>query len=312
MSTGTLPQSTMGSVCRRRLQRKHTVAPLFVVMVIASHQYLQVSQTSTTKRIRFLFLIGLEGTGHHLYSELVHQSPSFEKLPAQQMIQLQQSLYHHQNKEQSLWGAHCGKEQTINATIVMMNRVVANLKALDQAVDSTVTIPINGPKYPNTGFGMMSYPSYSSHDRQGNQRFALTKYPTMELLYHACQAAKVTCGHVYLHRDPFQVLTSTTKKRHFHTIPEALHIYTTMLLVIHSQLVTFPNHFIACWDYSFSPPSVLGELLGWQTTNDFHRVTQTLYRPSLTNMSSLQVDKSDPFLQAMYRAHEQVKKLCIA
>lgn len=301
----------MEHVCRRRLQRTHSVVPLFMLIVIASHQFLHVSRTRTTKRTRFLFLIGLEGTGHHLYSELIQHSPSFEKLPAQHMIQLQQSLYHHQNKEQSLWGAHCGKEQTTNATIDILNRVVTNLQTLDQAVDPTVTIPINGPKYPNTGFGMMSYPTYSSLDRQDNQRFALTKYPSMDLLYHACHVAKVTCGHVYLHRDPIQVLTSTTVKRHFHTTPEALHIYTTMLQVIHSQLVTFPNHFVTCWDYSLVPPQVLGELLGWQTTKDFRRIIKTLYRPSVMNQPPLHVNMSDPYLQSMFRAHEQVKKLCI-
>jgi len=292
------------------IQRTHAAAALFLICIVVLRRPLQPTTAANTqaKPPRFVFLIGLEGTGHHLYSDLVAKSPTFTKLLVSQydMIQLQQSLYNNKNRVNSLWGAHCG--ETPGNITAIMNRVVSHIKVLDQHMDSTLTIPINGPKYPKTGFGMMSYPTYSSLDNEGSKRCALTKYPNIDLLYHACHSAQVTCGHIYLHRDPSQVLRSTTIKRRFHSLTEALHLYTTMLHVIHGQLLAYPSQLVSCWDYS-EPPTFtdVGQLLGWQSQVEFDQIVQEVYR--ISNGESMD-DFDDPYFHSMQRAHERNKKLC--
>ena len=290
--------------------------------------------TTTTKaeKPRFIFLIGLEGTGHHLYSDLVHRSPTFQRLPTSDIIALQQSLYNNHQKANSLWGAHCntnnnsGQGKNYNATTTtsqkLMTRVVTNLKALSQnVVDPTITIPINGPKYKRTGFGLMSYPTYSSMslDKKGDntQRCALTKYPNMDLLYQACRDAKVTCGHLYLHRDIGQVLTSTTVHRHFHTRLEAMHLYTTMLYVIYGQLLGHAHQLVSCWDYAVPPTYMdIGRWLGYASQNEFDRVVSEIYRPRRRENHShdstlLWMEEEELYyFSSLQRAHEQVKMLC--
>jgi hypothetical protein len=54
-------------------------------------------------------------------------------------------------------------------------------------------IPVNG--LAERGSGMMSYPNFLRPSRP-------LQYPDLHLLYRACRAARVNCGHVYLHRDP--------------------------------------------------------------------------------------------------------------
>jgi hypothetical protein len=328
-----------------RIHRSHAAAVLFLLCIVvlrrpfSSSSSLPAEQTKTTtakQPPRFVFLIGLEGTGHHLYSDLVAKSPTMEKMRMSRydMIQLQQSLYNNKNRGNSLWGVHCDETlvnnhnnnsitPTATATAIIMDRVVANIHVLDQNLDSSLTIPINGPKYTKSGFGMMSYPTFSSLDKEGsnhqqNKRCALTKYPNMDLLYHACDMANVTCGHIYLHRDPTQVLRSTTIHRHFHTWMEALHLYTTMLHVIHAQLLTYPNQLVSCWDYNVPPTfSNVGQLLGWKSEADFDQVVQEVYNrtPSSTNgeattTSTMDDFHHDPYFHSMQRAHERNKKLC--
>lgn len=266
---------------------------------------------------RFIFLVGLEGTGHHLFSTLITESPMYQLLPKDDLIRLQQSLYNEHNKTNSLWTAHCSATLD-SATNRIMNQVVANLQTLHRNVHpTTVTIPINGLEYNNTGVGMMSYPNYSSRNPNGKTpRCDLTKFPTIDLLYQACNRAKVTCGHIYIHRDPKQVLKSTTVNRRFHTQIEAIQLYTTMLHVIYGQFMEHPQQMVSCWDYGI-PPSykVVGQWLGFANESDFDRVIQSVYRPPSMHSHATKKPKKgkhnhDYHYASLQRAHEHVKTLC--
>jgi hypothetical protein len=74
------------------------------------------------------------------------------------------------------------------------------------AAGETFPIPINA--YSVHGpYGMMSYPNYGSPSRS-------LQYPDLHLLYRACDAANVACGHVYLHRDAYDIIgTDNIEKR---------------------------------------------------------------------------------------------------
>jgi hypothetical protein len=172
----------------------------------------------------FVFLAGLEGTGHHLYAKLYSEKSSKlqdivsdgELNLRQDLLRLQTSLYNDATPEQALFtGALAYKKknvhpdgnqifqsivQQLNATNVKVLRWLEDKDSEEEGNTTTGTFPIpmnaifvRGP------FGMLSYPNYLVPARP-------LQYPDLHLLYRACDAAHVSCGHVYLHRDPYEVI----------------------------------------------------------------------------------------------------------
>jgi hypothetical protein len=92
--------------------------------------------------------------------------------------------------------------------------------AVDPILAAGITFPIPINAYLVHGpYGQMSYPNYGSPSRS-------LQYPDLHLLHRACDAANVACGHVYLHRDPYDIMgTKTTQQkscRTFYTATLAL------------------------------------------------------------------------------------------
>jgi hypothetical protein len=200
-------------------------------------------------RTLFVFLAGLEGTGHHLYETLYNQAST--KLAdifqdgeiglRHDIVALQSSLYNDRAPEKALFTGHLavlkGRPNHVNGTKVF-DSIVRQLETINTKVlywldkhhpqsttmddgdhrttnddrnndvpednpwrvparyDVTGTpfpIPVNG--LAERGSGMMSYPNFLRPSRP-------LQYPDLHLLYRACRAARVNCGHVYLHRDP--------------------------------------------------------------------------------------------------------------
>lgn len=101
---------------------------------------------------------------------------------------------------------------------------------------------------------MVSYPNFMEACRD-------SQYPVLELLYAACDEANVRCSHVYLHRDPLEVLRSTTFKKSFNptTGVAAAHLYTTMLKVIEAQLEGHPGRTRACVGFYWNGGGGVGD-----------------------------------------------------
>ena len=81
------------------------------------------------------------------------------------------------------------------------------------------------PKSIHRHMGMVSYPNYNEVEcRQLN-------YPNLNLWYKACDMVpNVECSHVYIYRNPIDVIKSTCVKRDFNDnvhILSALHVYTS-------------------------------------------------------------------------------------
>jgi len=117
------------------------------------------------------------------------------------------------------------------------------------------TMPMNC----NKRMGMGSYPSnfdskivdtqYHSPHLKRNKLGEIRSmvYPTIDLIYQACNAAKVDCGHVYVHRPPNQVLQSTVSNRRYHnSLLEAIQLYTTVLQRIESDLRHYSHRNWGC------------------------------------------------------------------
>jgi hypothetical protein len=187
-------------------------------------------------RTLFVFLAGVEGTGHHFYEKLYNEQSNKLRdilgdgdLALQQdLLSLQTSLYNDAMPETALFtGALSYKKknvhpdghqifqsivQQLNATNAKVLRWLDNdpdrhgNKTNDEKKQNTTTttagttfpIPLNAILV-RAPVGMMSYPNYLLPSRP-------LQYHDLHLLYRACDAAQVACGHVYLHRDPYEVI----------------------------------------------------------------------------------------------------------
>ena len=235
----------------------------------------------------FLFVMGLEGTGHHLFQKVYKKSPSFKRLSGWGFVQdgkygqIMGSLWNQRNPASGVWNAHCsifaapdnskgrGRDgngnrpemDQANGTELVL-RLAKSLREMDTAIrlnhmplrdgDKTVValsaVTVKrGNRAP--GQGMISYPNL-----KGQCRFI--DYPDINILYDACDRAEVDCSHIVIHRDAHSVIRSTVLRRHFSEMPVQIKLYTTLLNVIHSQIFDHPERLASCWDYSVGAEGV--------------------------------------------------------
>jgi hypothetical protein len=236
-------------------------------------------------RTLFVFLAGLEGTGHHLYEKLYQEESTKLKdifndgeiRLRDDLTKLQFSLYNDRAPEQALFSGHLGylKGQIhVNGTMIF-DSIVQQLRATNRkvlywldkiSIDSpwrvgggptstatynatnvTFPIPLNGLSA--RGYGMMSYPNYLLPSRP-------LQYPDLHLLYRACVAANVSCGHVYLHRDPAAIIGTYTLTYIYACIHQNQRMSPVLsfwlaghIRRINNQLTLVPG------PYLFSPPT---------------------------------------------------------
>jgi len=196
------------------------------------------------------------------------------------------------------------------------------------SVETFATTSFGIPLNANSINRMMSYPMGRSRCLNRQSIFRL---PSLSRLYEACDTAKVRCQHVYLHRNPYDVLHSTTFKRRFNpTLYAALHTYTSMLELIYAQMAAYPNRMMGCLDFFENEfeasrvssgwgswTTVLG-LGGWTVANraEFDSHVRSAYRPprSFTDDERRKMVSEDvygPYIRSMVRAHANiVQKLC--
>jgi len=258
----------------------------------------------------FVFFVGLEGTGHHLVKELVVHSPTMRRLDTLGLNithkQLSKSLFSRAHPENGLMNAHCSDEEIDVKSL--QDRVVDLLQTMENATRSPMYIPVNC-------MGANGFYSYPVGWR------ACLNYPNLDLFYQACMEANVVCKHVLLYRNPYALLYSTTIKRHYNpTILKAIHLYTTMLNVIYSQLETHgENNTLECFGLFEDDSNMwrsLQHLLGWNNdhSTEFMEFVNDVYTPPTLLTFQQQLALVPPELQvymtSMMRAHDAVVKLC--
>jgi hypothetical protein len=117
-------------------------------------------KTKTKSAAKFIFFIGIEGTGHHLMRAFLKGAPAVQRLSELDIhpsltSQLQKSLFYDTGEktsvadaDQSLWFAHCRSSPETNFTM-NFDRVVGILRSInDKANDHPITVPVN-----TLGFG---------------------------------------------------------------------------------------------------------------------------------------------------------------
>lgn len=286
-----------------------------------------IGSSKHRNQTQFLILIGLEGTGHHMFENLHKGSPAFLRLKKWNALpalrKLQRSLFLDKDLKSTLFGARCAGADA-EAVPEIFQQVVHNLKTLDthvrehsdqEQIDTVTTVPINAAPESRNGYGMLSYPNFS--DRHGCEKFF--KFPDVGLLYDACEAAGVTCEHVYLYRNPYSVIKSTVLHRHFHeTILEGLVMYTTMLHEIHAQLLDYgQEHTYACWNYDNVDEATawkVGQAMGWTNRGDFMAYFESKFSPRHPMNATKQAEIVSPlasvYMDKMIRAHDRAIEAC--
>ena len=233
--------------------------------------------------VTFLFLIGVEGSGHHLWGSVYDSSPSFLQYREAKRSGLMNEPFNDlASGLHSLFTAGCiaenetevghnsrsMKNSTYSGTQAI-DLVVRSMKRMKAALRQThgprmhTTVALNAHFQPRRK-KLFSYP----FGAYGGCR--AVSYPDLGLLYRACESARVDCKHILLSRDAHEVIRSTTINRHFSEIENQIKTLSSMLGVLRTQNMDHYKKLAACWNYDTSEGvDEISELLGWKSKEEF-------------------------------------------
>lgn len=237
----------------------------------------------------FVFIAGIEGTGHHFIESLLKESPNMMRMEelglcssggrrTGELLQLSKQFFDSRRTSSALFNPTESAKKNIDAE-TRYKTVVALLSSIrhkfnkqqvweGKNTDGPFHVAINANAC--NAVSMFSFPNYEGPDR------ALQNF-NLDLFYNACADAKVQCKHAYIYRDPYDVIKSTGKNRGFNTISyDSIRLYTSVLQQVHSQLVSFPERNLGCFGFLDAKGYHLqqdwerfGRLWGWESTKSF-------------------------------------------
>jgi hypothetical protein len=277
-----------------------------------------LSKHPVNSSMTFLFVIGLEKTGHHLLESIAEHSPMKQRLSKlvtrQEQNLLHRHLFSHQIAD-GLWNAHCLGQDV--DTIFTRNKIAALLQTIELRMRNEssphLIYPINTlEENGDEGYGMISYPNF-----WGPCRFLA--YPNLDLWYEACDMAHVDCKQVYLYRNPYAIVESTVSKEQHPTMLHAIHMYTSMLHISSNHLQVYANRTIGCFGFfenntTSSWWEAVRTLWGWSEDRraDYGRLMKELYRPPPpppTN-ASLATKDFELYMRPLWKLHRRVVRIC--
>jgi hypothetical protein len=273
----------------------------------------------------FVFILGLEGAGHHMMGDILQASPSVVEI---YQLGLDRNLRRIRNAffgDEGSMVAPCTFKKRVNITASHMT-AAEEMKAMVVALVETRTkttttnpslddfyIPINA-----MGAGkMLSYPTgYACHRMQ---------YPSLDEYYQTCQDANVQCTHLYLYRDPYAIVASTTRKRSFNpSTLAAMHLYTSHLHILYAQLSRYSSGTMGCLslltvdddgDSTIETHDIIANLFGWKHDRaSFEAHLVNISHPPFP-MTAEEKKQLIPPNQALYmqyfqQTHQDVIDLC--
>jgi hypothetical protein len=255
--------------------------------------------------VQFLFGVGLEGTGHHLVGRIVSASPSYYRLKhalpdyRRDMRDLHNALFDGRYND-GVWNLPCHgrnnrsiehkmKDGVLRLANVL-RRVEDHAKTSNRSDGKSIIFPLNTitiDKDDKVSYGEASYPNFGGSCRVEN-------YPRLSSLYHACEMASVECRHVYLYRDPLEILYSTTVNRKFNlNLSQGLTLYETILRgAILPELASYRDQSLGCLGFYEGDPmhwkakmSWLGQ---WQNQSKLEDAMERIYHPPSRNRTDLE------------------------
>jgi hypothetical protein len=251
---------------------------------------------------------------------LINSSPDVVRLKELNITQdytpeLHRHLFDNKNQD-GLWNAHCNDHPEVVDVTGSHDKVVEYLSKINKRANGEeITFPVNTVHERGASYGMVSYPNFMGSCRALN-------YPNLDYFYHACDVAGVECKHAYIYRDPYSVLASTTLKRNMNQqhILKAIHLYTSLLQIINSQLQDHSDRTAAC--LGFYEPNIsadevwhpIRDMFGWKNQTEFDSHIQAVYKPPSTltekERRDLLPQNVELYMESYIRAHDKVVKLC--
>ncbi len=281
--------------------------------------------------IRFILFLGIEGTGHHFWQDLIKESPIYGRVKEYGLHphftkRLTQNLYRHkESRWKGLWSSPCkwkDSDPAPNITSIHNDLVETLIAMRDQVISHRtensieevmpVTFPVNFLAAGDE-FGVVSYPTFLRPCRA-------LQYPNLDVWYKACDLAGVPCDHIYIYRDPYSVIKSTVDNRNINKDKlEAIHLYTTQLQILHTQLQLFPSRLVGCWKYedALSPQQWTQEInpiLMFPDEAALGRTIQKIFRPRpmLTDLNRQQIVPAEfsLYMESFSMIHKAVVQSC--
>ena len=196
--------------------------------------------------VRFLFIAGLEGTGHHAWRSMLDTCGGGDGVQCKFATRLSDMLYHRELDPRTrqrgaalgLFASSSGADHD-----AWRARVVAELASLArQATGPSLIIIMPDPNLQNTELihGMMSYPNGGGEDRT-------LHHPDVHLLSRLAESAAVDLRLLVLQRDASSILTSTVIHRQFDA--SAFHeslILSDAAFALQGQLSMLDREFYRC------------------------------------------------------------------
>lgn len=291
----------------------------------------------------FVFVMGTEGTGHHFINSLLAQSPNMKKMKqigvcasgGKGELHTLSSQFFNTGNEGRLFNPNKRQRGEIDAdrhyelivdTLQSIRTKFNDMrKQEEQQINENESSSATVAPSSKTPFHiainanscgrptMMSYPNLPGPDRS-LQNFNL------DIFYNACNDAHVQCKHIYIYRDPYDVIKSTTINRvHNSNVYDAIRLYTSVMQQIHSQMISNLDHNIGCFGFLDAKGYQLqqdwerfGMLFGWTTLNSFMTHVKSIQKKDkvpITPMSDeMKMELVPPRLSVLMRAFEDVHK----
>jgi hypothetical protein len=272
------------------------------------------SNTVFNSAITLVFIIGVEGVGHHLISQLLKDSPNMRALNELGLIDADNPIIHvrlmdGRRMDSSLF------DKAVSG-MIKLNQVVSDHVKEQQEAHSPFHIAVNTNGYSR----FQSYPQA----RRVNDNDRVPNTPNIDIFYNACKKAQVDCKHIYLYRDPYDVIASTTVNRNFNVnARSAIRTYTLMTHFIYSQLSNHIDKTLLC----FGPLDVngykrqtdwdkFGKIFGWKTTDDFRayinaiNMKHDISTRSESEKVALVPETLSVHMEAYMQIHERATNLC--
>jgi len=219
--------------------------------------------SATRASVRFLLVVGPEGSSHSLMSMVFKNSSTYALLQAAEggldrHRELQRSLYNHWSSP-GLFDWPCRPDHARDANEVF-SRAVGSMQQMRNFVlrsvarrartssrpDKTqreIVIPVNSAD--DNAAGMGSYPNFPAGPGAGRW----CQYPDVDAWFEACKVAAVNCSLLVLVRHPDEVIHSTTIRRGFQEKHAQIRTITDMLSIIHTQVQNNLEQPRWCWKY---------------------------------------------------------------
>ena len=216
----------------------------------------KVPKVTVSSQVRFVFVAGLEGAGHHRMMDLTKRCGATCVADGG----ISRNLYTNGDHPK---GAFVFGDQTAAQIVAHRNATVAAFRQQAAALGSgPPRLVFLNCKQKNTGAGKMSYPALGGPNK-------VLHRPDVRVLAELAEEAGVDLRVVVLQRNALDILVSTTVNRHLGQRSRQASMLADNALALAAQLRAVDSAFFECVDLAARGWLVQDGLVALNTTRDF-------------------------------------------